>query len=601
MKTENIFYIFLLFSGLLFSQSFEATVSSAKVAEGDRFEVSFIFSGSDINSLSSFKAPEFRDFNLLSGPNQSTSMQIINGAVSASRTYSYYLQARAIGKYTIGPAYITFKGTTLKTDPLQIEVVKGQPQAKQRQQEDQGVNSDEIAENLFIRAYADKSTVYQGEQVTVTYKLYTRLNIASPQISKLPAYPGFWAEEIPLPQTINFSRENFEGKLFNVAVIKRAALFPTQSGTLTITPFELEIPVAIQRKRRSSNPFDDFFNDPFFQPTETINFNAKSNTVRLNVLPLPPGAPAGFTGAVGTFNVKAALDKNKTKQNEAITLKVEISGKGNIELLQLPEFKLPAGFEKYDPKVKSDVNKSGEISGKKFFEFLIIPREQGSFEIPETEFSYFNPQKKEYSLVPIPAMKIDVEKGDAEYTTGTGLSKEQIKLLQQDIRYIKTSFSDLGLSRTPLIYKPGFWVVSALPLLALIGLVIFKKKEEKLNSNAALLRITRARAMAKKKLKNAQKLLSAGKEKEFYDEISEALQKFLEGKLQYDRADFTLDGVISKLAALNFPEDKSAALKEVIELCEFKKFAPATLGQGKMQEVLDKTAELIAAIEERVK
>lgn len=317
MKTLFFSLLMLLLSAALTAQSFEVNVSSSKVAEGDRFEVSFVFSGSDINSLSSFKAPEFRDFNLLSGPNQSTSMQIINGAVSASRTYSYYLQARTIGKYTIGPAFVTFKGTTLKTDPVQIEVVKGTPQAKQRQQEEQGINMNEIAENLFIRAYADKSTLYQGEQVTITYKLYTRLNIASPQISKLPAYPGFWSEEIPLPANINFTRENLDGKLFNVAVIKRAALFPTQSGNLTVTAFELEIPVAVQKKRRSSNPFDDFFNDPFFQPTETVKFNAKSNTVRLSVLPLPGGAPEGFTGAVGSFNVTASIDKIKTKQNEA--------------------------------------------------------------------------------------------------------------------------------------------------------------------------------------------------------------------------------------------------------------------------------------------
>ena len=601
MRTKIAFIFLFILIADIYSQTFQTNLSSSRVGVGEQFELSYTFSGSDINSLANYKAPDLKDFIVLGGPNQSTSMQIINGAVSASRTFSYYLQAKSQGKFTIGPANISFKGSTLKAEAVSIEVVKGQATAKQRQQEEQGVSNGEIADNLFIRAYADKATVYQGEQVNITYKLYTRLNIASPQISKLPSYPGFWSEEIPLPPNINFTRENLDGKVFNVAVIKRAALFPSQSGQLSVTPFELEIPVAVQKKRRSNNPFDDFFNDPFFQPTETVRYNAKSNTVKLNVLPLPGGAPESFTGAVGSFNIKASLDKNKTKQNEAVTLRVEVSGTGNIELLQIPEIKIPAGFEKYDPKINSEISRSGEVSGKKAFEFLLIPREQGSFDIPETEFSFFSPQKKSYARISFPALKIEVGKGDAEYTSTGGGNKELIKLLQQDIRYIKTSSDDLYADTAPLISRSYFWLMSILPLLGLTALIVYRRREDKLNSNAALLKITRARSIAKKKLKSASKLMAAGKEIDFYIEISDALQNFLEGKLRYDRADFTLDGVVERLVNAGFPEDKTKLLREVIELCEFKKFAPSSVTGNSMQEVYDKAGELIAEIEERIK
>ncbi|MDP3683915.1 MAG: BatD family protein, partial [Ignavibacteria bacterium] len=354
------------------------------------------------------------------------------------------LQPRAIGKFTIGNAAITIKGQTLKSAPLTIEVVKGSNnQQAKKESNKQEVSTKEIGENVFIRAIVDKSSVYQGEQVTVTYKLYTRLNIQSPQISKLPSYQGFWSEEIETSNQISFSRENYDGKLFNVATLKKAALFPTQTGELSVTPFELKIPVLIQRKQKSNSPFDDFFSDPFFGRTESVEYTAKSNTVKVNVLPLPQTSLSSFNGAVGNYTLQTSIDKKNVKQNEPITLKVMLSGEGNINLLDLPQFQIPNGFEKYDPKISTDVSRSGVINGKKNFELLVIPRVSGSFEIPGLQFSFFNPKKKSYVTVSATAYPIIVEQGSAEYSGGgNGLSKEEIKLLGQDIRFIKTIFSD---------------------------------------------------------------------------------------------------------------------------------------------------------------
>lgn len=295
MKKINFILIALLLlaaCGRLSSQSLTASVANSKVGLGDQFEVSFEFNGPDINNAKNFTSPEFANFLILSGPNQSTSMQIINGAVSGSISYSYYLQPRSIGTFTIGSASINYKGTTYKSQPVKIEVVKGSappPIAKNQQGTTPEVQNSEIAKNLFIRAAVDKQKVYQGEQVTVTYKLYTRLNIASQmQVSKLPQYQGFWAEELETPNQIMFTTENVDGKQFRVGILKKAALFPSQSGELTVSPMELKVPVQIQKKRKQSNNiFDDFFNDPFFGNAETVQYNAKSNTVKVNVLPFP--------------------------------------------------------------------------------------------------------------------------------------------------------------------------------------------------------------------------------------------------------------------------------------------------------------------------
>ena len=295
--------IVLFFTGLSYAQSFTATVKNATVGLNDQFEVDFTFNGKDINGVRNFTPPNFENFLVLSGPNQSSSMQIINGAVSGSLTYSYILQPKSLGKHTIGTAYVEYNGTRYHTSPLTVTVVKGSGKPQQQQQNNNTISTKEIANNLFIRAIVDRSRVYLGQQVTVTYKLYTRLNIAAQMsISKLPQYQGFWSEEIETPTNINFTTEMYDGKQFKVGVLKKAALFPSQTGKLTVTPFGLNVPVQIRKKRSSNNFFDDFFNDPFGS-SQVYNYDAKSNSVKIDVLPLPSAnVPKLFNGAVGNFS-----------------------------------------------------------------------------------------------------------------------------------------------------------------------------------------------------------------------------------------------------------------------------------------------------------
>ncbi len=414
--------VLMFLPSAVYPQTFTATVNNTTVGLNDQFQVSFTFSGQSINGVKNFSPPSFNNFMVLSGPNQSTSMQIINGAASGSVSYSYYLQPRKMGKFSIGSASVNYNGKNYTTQPLEITVVKGSPKPSPKAQNNNGgspvISSNEIGDNLFILATADRRTAYLGQQVTVTYKLYTRLSIASEmQVSKLPSYEGFWSEEINVPNNITFTTEMYKGKQYRVGVLKKAALFPSQLGELSVTPLELQIPVQIRSssRRRSGNIFDDFFNDPFFNNYQTVNYTAKSNTIHLNVIPLPSNnVPASFNGAVGNFTMDTKVSTTSTKTNEPISLKIDLKGQGNIQLLSVPEINLPPGFDKYQPKTSENINRNGTISGSKNIEYLIVPRTAGKKVIPPVKFSYFDPAKKSYVTLTSPTYTINVAQGSGQ-------------------------------------------------------------------------------------------------------------------------------------------------------------------------------------------
>jgi hypothetical protein len=608
MKRIKLIYIVLFLacaSRGVMPQSLTASASSNKIGESDQVEISFTFSGPDINSATGFKAPDFGSFLTIQGPNQSTSMQIINGAVSGSLTYSYYLRPRGIGKYAIGSAYINYKGTTLKSSPITIEVVKGSPKPTNNGNtvtDNSAAQNQEIAKNLFIRAFADKQKAYVGEQVTITYKLYTRLSIAAQmQVSKLPQYQGFWCEELETPNNISFAVENYEGKQYRVGILKKAALFPSQSGELSVTPMELNVPVQIQKKRKQTGNsiFDDFFNDPFFGNAETVNYDAKSNTIKINAIPLPENKPDSFKGAVGQYTITSELDKNTTKTNEPLSLKVNIFGSGNISLLTVPDLNLPAGMEKYDPKSSDQITRQGRISGKKSIEYLIVPRNAGRKEIPPVKFSYFDVAKKSYVTISTPPYTINVEQGSGDQNYA-GLSKEDIKLLGDDIRYIKTSKGGLQKIGNIVLYNAGFWTAAVLPLFFLIGAVMWKKREDKLSGNVQLLRYRKAQRISQKRLKTAKELMTAGKQPEFYGEISLALFGYLEDKLHIPKSEFTLERASVELSKRNVDGELIGKIITCAEKCEYIRFAPVEDGTTEMNNMYNDTEKLIIDVERSI-
>ncbi|MBE0539571.1 MAG: protein BatD [Ignavibacterium sp.] len=597
MLKSVLFSILILFVSLIKAQSFVATVDNNTVAENDRFELRFTFEGNNLNGLKNFNPPSLKEFRVLSGPNQSTSMQIINGVSSSSLTLSYILMPNTTGAYTIGSASIQFEGKSFTTDPIKITVIKGSPKPKDAS--DNQISNEEIAKNLFIKATIDKNKVYLGEQVTITYKLYTRLNIAAQMsVDKLPQYQGFWAEELETAKNISFTREVIDGKQYSVGLLKRAALFPNQTGKLEVTPFQLTIPIQVQKKKNPNNVWDDFFGDPFGR-SEIVEYQANSNTLKVDVMPLPENnKPSTFRGAVGRFDFSASMDKSQARTNEPISLRLNISGTGNIKLLELPPFELPNGFEKYDPKIDEQINRSGKISGVKKAEYLLIPRVAGTRVIPPIEFSYFDPEKKSYQTITSKSFNIAIEQG--QNSANDFSNQQNIEQLESDIRFIKTDFSDIDKKSDILLFKPGFWIASIAPLLATFVLIGWKRKQDKLSGNQQLLRYSKAEKVARNRFKKAKKFMEQNNIELFYSEISQALFGYLEDKFHIPKSEFTLDRAADELIRRNIKPELVDKMKTNAQKCEFIRFAPGTNPSEAMTEMYNSFSAVVIDIERSI-
>jgi hypothetical protein len=584
--------------------SFDATVDKNPVASGDQFNLSFVLSNAGMGGGKNMKLPDLSAFHIMAGPNQSSSMQFINGAVSSSITYSYVLQPKDVGKYVIGPATIEVGGKEYKTKPVTMEVVKGAPKPKQQaaaQAEDVGA---QIGDNLFLRATVDRNHVTQGEQINLVFKLYTRVSVSNYGVDKSPTMIGFWGEDIENPKNIALSTETINGKQYRVGIIRRMALFPTQSGTLEIAP--MEVTTQVQLQTRSLDPFDAFFRDPFGR---TVNYKVKSDPLKVKVEPLPGGAPAGFKGAVGKFSMNTSVDKRSTKTNEPVTLKVTISGTGNIKVLEVPEIELPKDFEQYPPKVSDNINRQeGKISGSKTFEYLLIPRYPGQKSIKSFSFSYFDPSKHQYTTIQSPQIEMHVEQGTASAPPViAGGTREDVQLLSQDIRFIKVGQPGL-VRRGEQPYTSGlFFALMALPFVGLAGTLVYARQRQAEMLDAAGFRNRRALKVARKGLKQAEVLLgakesgSAAQKLEFYSEVARATQKYLSDKLNIQQADMSLDKVSESLAGRSINPAISKTLKNVWETCEMARFAPTSLESAAMQKTYDDAQWMIVELERTLK
>ncbi len=580
--------------------TFTTTVNRNRVAMGEQFEITFTLNGSGKN----FQPPAFTDFLVLSGPSQSTSMQIINGAISQSISYSYILQPRTEGKFTIGAASIESGNKKIQSNSITIEVTKGTVQPKQQpsqSQEDASI-SKQISDNLFVRLSVDKSNIYQGEQITATYKLYTRVNITNYGVSKAPAFTGFWAQEIDLPKNPQFENEVLNGVQYKVATLKKTALFSQQSGTLEIDPMEADFVVQVQTRRRSGDIFDQFFNDPFFGNVRNVEHKSKSNSLKINVRPLPPNPPPGYSGAVGKFSAEFWLDKNETKTNEPVTLKVKISGRGNLKLIQPLKINFPIDLDIYDPKIADNISLStNTISGSRTFEYLIIPRRQGNQKISSISFAYFDPDKKEYVSFTSPDFNLIVKKGTEIVSAPvTGLSKEEIKLLGQDIRFIKSESVKFKKPGDPFFGSGLFITLSIAPIFLFFGFIFLYKRYEQNVSDIIRFKSKRATKIAKKRLATTKHLLSAKKREEFYDELSKALWGYVGDKLGIQLSELSKDTVGLSLKARYVSDESINKILITLDHCEFARFAP-TSDALDMQNIYNDTVDLISTIEEEIK
>lgn len=598
----------------LSAQDIEFTAATKNnVQVGEQFRAVFTVN----QQAERFEGPDFNGFNILSGPNQSTnqSYQFVNGKVSQSFqiSYTYYLQATKEGSYNISPASVTWQGKKYQSNALAINVSgssspapasqqQGNQRPAQAQQGSAGKN------DVFIKASVDKQKPYQGEQVIITYKIYTTVPISQINISKISSFPGFWSKSLlndndPLKQ----SNEVINGKEYVVAELRKIALFAQRSGEIKIEPMELECvaQVKVEGSRTRDPFFDSFFNDPFFNRNyQNVELKIESNPVSVDVRPLPAeGRAIGYAGAVGSFTLSSEIDRSELNANEAINLKITISGKGNLELIDALPVVFPPDFETYDPKITNNISKSANgISGSRVFEYLMIPRSQGEFQIRPVQFSYFDPARQAYSSLSTPAYTIKVNKGKDEPSgiSYSGISQKNIEFIGQDIRHIKTGHIPLRKINSFFIASASFIAWLFVPLILFALLILFWMRNKRQRGDIALVRNRKANKVARKNLKKAGEYLESRSAEAFFEEISRALWGYISNKFNIPLSDLSIDTVNQRLSDKKISEANIRQFTHVLENCEYARFAPGDKSE-KMQEIYDEALQVISMIEQELK
>ncbi|MBP7400663.1 MAG: protein BatD [Chitinophagales bacterium] len=597
MKQLSVIITCIFISAFSIAQStFEATVSRNQVNTSDRFTVTFTLQNG--SSISNFKAPAFSDFYVLGGPNQSSSFSSINGRTSQSISYGYVLQARTAGKFTIGSASIKSGKETLTTQPIIIDVSERPVSNNNNSNSDDestDVNS-YLKKNLFITASVDATSVFKGEEITVTYKLYVNRNsqIYDYRVTGatiVPKFNGFHTSEINVQNTQG-SYETINGQSYLVQVVKKTKLTPQIGGSLEIDPLGVEAIVALRTKKqsKSNDPWDQFFSNPYGSNYDRYDFEIISNTLNVEVKELPANAPPSFNGAVGRFDMKTEINTTETKTDEPITYRIKITGNGNLALFQTPLLDLPPGWETYDPKVS-------ETSNSKTYEYLLIPRSPGTFTLPAHQWSYFDPDRNLYQTIASEEYAIDVEAGTG-YTGGnntTGFSKEEVEMLAQDIHYIKTKKPEYVESKN-LLQSPLAYIGLSAPILLGFFLFFFTARRNELEKDVVGMRNRKATGIATKRLKVAHGFIAEDNRKAFYDETIKAVWGYLSDRFNIPQSNLSKENIADILQQKNISDSATQELFELLNRCEIALFAPVQ-STAIMQEDYNKAVQLISGIE----
>ncbi|MGN0033693.1 MAG: BatD family protein [Candidatus Limimorpha sp.] len=574
-------------------------ICKKNVVVGEQFQVSYELNGEGKN----FESPNFNGFEVIGGPfsSSSSSVQIINGSVTKSNThtYSFYLRAIKEGTFTIPAATITVGRQKVNSTTAEINVTKN-PNISTS-----GGNSSAsgTTRDVFLEAIPNKTTAYIGEQITLTYKIYFTIPISNLSISKTPSYSGFWTKDITdnngTIQHSSIIRDNVE---YHVATIQEIVLIPQKAGTLTIDPLDISCIAQIKKERqqpRGYDPFDNFFGDIMGSSYTNIKKEVKSQPINIEVKPLPVNdKPQSFKGAVGQFTFNSKIDKDDMKSNDAFTVTYTVSGKGNIELLELPKPNFPPDFEDYDPKITTNTkNNSYGISGSKKAEYVVIPRVSGDFELQPTEFSYFDPSKGRYVTLYSDKMSIHVEKSENDRGSGVIYAggQEAIKVIGSDIRHIMAQ-GNIEKRGGLFFASPLFFILAALIVALFVIALIIYKKVNKFNNNQILVRNKKATKIASQRLKNAQRYLKIKDQGHFYEELSQALWGYISDKLNISRSKLSIETVKEMMLSKNAPEDITNQFVDLLNSCEFARFAPGDPNK-KMDELYQKGMEIITKAE----
>ncbi len=602
IKYLLILIISLGISSFSIAQNVTFKASAPRVVQvGEQFRISY-----SLNTKGkSFQGPKFNNFRVLSGPNvsSSSSVQITNGNMikNVTYTYNYIVMASAKGKFTITPAKVIAKNKKQQSNSLIIEVVGGANQSDVNSSGTPSSNVDKSNINnkgLFVSVNVNKKTLYQGESLVAEIKVYTQKTLAGFEDIKLPPFTGFWSQDIESPQQIQLHRENVNGKIYEVGLFKKLLLFPQRSGKIIIDPFE--ITMITQQSVRSNNPFDDFFGGSY----RRVPYKLASKPITITVKPLPAKKPIDFNGAVGKFTMKASVDKTELKANEAVNLHIKIYGNGNLKLIKPLKVDFPPDFDVYDPKTSLNTKASTNgVNGGIAFDYLIIPRYAGTYRIAPITFSYFDSKTKNYKTITSKEFEIFVEKGsgDAEMTSGIvqGLSKENVKFIGKDIRFLKADFQ-LKKKEKALFNSLLFYLAYAISTLIFILIIVVRRVQIKQNANQASVKNRKANRVSKKRLKKASGFIKKNENEQFYNELLKAVWGYLSDKLLIPVANLSKDNVADILKQRKVDSESILSLTQLLDTCEFARFAPTSVSGG-MEDIYKKTVKLISKLDQKIK
>jgi hypothetical protein len=620
MKQKLILILLLVLPGLLLAQDISFSAQAPRqVYVGQQFQLTFTINAEGSN----FMAPEIKNFDILNGPMISSGQNImsVNGKMeySSSMSYTYILEANKTGTFTIPQALISVKGKRYMSNTVTITVLnqsqrpaQQNPSNNQPQGKPQAPVKDDIGNDVFLKAVVDKTNPYLGELVTVTFKLYTptnRLQIDQPE--KIPSYPGFWAQDL-LKDATQYPQytETYNGKKYIVAELRKAALYPQKSGTLTIDQLVQNVIYQVKVKTRSPLADDPFFgNDPFFKNLMDDSFfgsdyqNVKktlhSNILTINVKPLPTAnRPLDFSGAVGQFTMKAQVDRTTVNTNDGITLRVSVTGTGNLNLIEKPAINFPPDFEVYDPKIIDNFNNKGGTSGTRTFEYLIIPRAAGDFSIDPIQFSYFNPVNRNYSTLSSDRFRLKIKKGSGSAAQVT--EQGDVKYLGNDIRYLMEPPLYLHATGNRLYGKSIYWLLLALPVIGFIIFLILNHRNNRMKGDAKLMQRKKATRIAVKRLQKAKKLLDGGQHDAFHEEIAFALWGYINQKFNVPMSLLSMDTAREQLQLRNVDTELTERFMNTLHDCNYARYAPPGKAMN-MQQLYDLAIKTISETEQVLK
>lgn len=555
--------MFFLLKPIQAESEIRATIDQSRISLNETVTLKIIAKESD--DFPKLDLSSMEDFTVISGPAQSSSFQWINGKMSSSKTLSWTLIPNKTGTLTIPSFSVEGGAKIITTEPIKVIVIK----EKTLSSPDGGVpSSDKQVQSplLFLVAETDKKVAFQGEQLTVHYKLYTRANLRQYAIELKPKSVGFWQEELYAPKQPTLRETSIDGIEYRVATIYKVALFPITSGELELEPMMLNCSIEVPSRNRQFSLFNDFFSDPFFSKTKQQI--VRSDKLQIEVKPVPePGKPADFSGAVGTFEITSAVDTSEVIVNQALSYKVELSGTGNLGLFQLPELEFPGGLEVFSPKttVQKDPFRD-QISGTRSWEYILIPRRDGQYILPQVKLSYLEPNSAEWRTTVTQRIPIVVKPAQITIANGGGLTKEEISLLSQDIRYIRPEAVKIRSGSNGMV-PIGFWYMNLIAVLLFLTPNIVVRVENSRQKRSGFARKRGALRSAKKSLRKV--------ESENFEAVEQAIYAYFSDRL--DISEIGLDARILRKKLSGVADDDSInILGEILSQCGFGRFSQSS-------------------------